>query len=126
MNVMLWSVQVLLAAAFGMAGVMKSMMPIDTLVLQVPWADDVPLAMVRFIGISELAGAIGLILPALTRIRPGLTPLAALCLAAVMLLASLFHISRGEFGALPITVVFGVMAAFVAWGRGTMAPIAPR
>jgi putative oxidoreductase len=126
MNVMLWIVQVLLAAAFGMAGVMKSMMPIDTLVLQVPWADDVPLAMVRFIGISELAGAIGLILPALTRIRQGLTPLAALGLATVMLLASLFHISRGEFGALPITVVLGVMAAFVAWGRRTKAPIAPR
>ena len=117
MNVVLWIVQVLLAAAFGMSGVMKSTMPILELALQVPWADDVPVAFVRFIGIVELTGAVGLILPALTRIKPELTPLAALGILTVMLLAMLFHISRGEFGVLPINLVLGAMAAFIAWGR---------
>jgi len=58
--------------------------------------------LVRFIGVSELAGALGLILPAATRIRPGLTPLAALGLSTIMALAMLFHLVRGEPQALPI------------------------
>ena len=117
MNVVLWIVQVLLAAAFGVSGVMKSTMPIPELALQVPWSDDVPVAFVRFIGLVELTGAVGLILPALTRIKPGLTPLAALGILTIMLLAMLFHISRGEFGVLPINLALGAMAAFIAWGR---------
>lgn len=121
----LWAAQVLLAVMFGIAGVMKSTQPITALSGTVPWSTDVPEALVRFIGISELAGAVGLILPALTRIRPGLTPLAALGLVVVMLLASGFHILRGELGALPITFLLGGLAAFVAWGRWTKAPIAP-
>lgn len=117
LNVALWIVQLLLAAAFGMAGVMKSTQPLDALGQNMAWVRDVPPAMVRFIGISELAGALGVVLPWATGIRPMLTPLAAAGLLVIMLLASAFHLSRGELGALPFNAILGAMAAFVAWGR---------
>ncbi len=124
MNILLWLVQVLLAVAFGMAGFMKSTQPVDALVQGgIAWAAQVPLPMVRFIGISELLGAIGLILPAATKIKPKLTPLAALGLLTIMILAMAFHVSRGEARALPINMVLGGLAAFVAWGRTKKAPI---
>ena len=76
MHIVLWLVQILLACAFGMAGFMKSTQPVDVLAQNgIQWATQVPVALVRFIGISELLGAIGLILPAATRIKPVLTPL---------------------------------------------------
>ena len=81
------------------------------------WASQVPLAMVRFIGISEFLGAVGLILPAATKIKPSLTPLAALGLLTIMILAMAFHVSRGEVQATPVNIVLGGLAAFVAWGR---------
>lgn len=124
MNLLLWLVQVLLACAFGMAGVMKSTQPADALVQAgMAWAGQMPLAMVRFIGISELLGAIGLILPAATKIKPFLTPLAALGLLTIMILAMAFHVSRGEVQATPINIVLGGLAAFIAWGRTKKAPI---
>jgi putative oxidoreductase len=125
-NGALWLVQLLLAAAYAMAGVMKSTMPIAELAPKLPWTADVPVALVRFIGVSELAGAVGLVLPALTRIKPGLTPLAGAGLVVVMALASVFHITRGEFAGLAFTMTLGALAAFAAWGRTARAPIAPR
>ncbi len=116
-NVSLWIAQALLAAMFGMSGVMKLMTPIDALAQQMPWVASVPDLLVRFIGLSELAGALGLILPSVTRIRPALTPLAAAGLIVVMVLASGLHISRGETQMVPINLVLGALAAFVAWGR---------
>jgi putative oxidoreductase len=87
----------------------------------------VPVALLRFIGISEALGAVGLILPSALRILPKLTPLAAVGLATVMALAIPFHASRGELlQALPANVILGSLAAFVAWGRTWPAPIAPR
>jgi len=126
LHIALWVAQILLAAAFGMAGVMKSTQPIADLAAQLVWPGAVPEALVRFIGISELAGAIGLVLPAATRIQPGLTPLAALGLIVVMLLAAGFHVTRGELFALPINLALAALAAFIAWGRGRRAPIAAR
>jgi len=125
-HVSLWIVQIVLAAMFGMAGVMKLTTPIAALAQQMGWPGAVPELLVRFIGLSELAGAFGLILPSVTRIRPALTSLAAAGLVVVMLLASVFHIMRGEFQALPINVVLGALAAFVAWGRSRKAPIEAR
>ena len=127
MSASLWVVQVLLAAAFGMAGVMKTTLPIPELTANgVAWAADLPVALVRFIGACELTGAIGVILPAATRIRPSLTPLAAAGLATIMALAMVFHLFREEAGALPFNLGLGALAAFVAWGRTSKAPIAPR
>ncbi len=125
-NVSLWIAQALLAAMFGMSGVMKLMTPIDALAQQMPWVASVPDLLVRFIGLSELAGALGLILPSVTRIRPALTPLAAAGLIVVMVLASGLHISRGETQMVPINLVLGALAAFVAWGRTKKARIHAR
>lgn len=122
----LWVVQILLFAIFGMAGFMKSTMPLPELAQRLAWTGVVPQELVRFIGIVELAGALGLVLPSITRIKPILTPIAAACLALVMILATVFHTSRAEFAAIPITVSFGGLAAFVAWGRNYRAPIQPR
>jgi len=126
LNVGLWIVQVLLALAFGMAGTFKSTAPIAELAQKMPWVGQVPAALVRFIGVSELAAALGLILPSATRIKPVLTPLAGLGLVLVMVLAAGFHLSKGEVHALPINFVLGGLAAFVAWGRLRKAPISPR
>ncbi len=120
----LWVAQVLLAAAFAMAGSFKVSAPIDELARQMAWVGAVPPALVRFIGTSELLGALGLILPSITRVRPALSALAALGLVTIMALAIPFHLTRGE----PIVanIVLGTIAAFVAWGRFRKAPIAPR
>jgi putative oxidoreductase len=122
----LWVVQGLLGALFLVAGAMKATQPIAVLVDTFGWPAAVPAALVRFIGVAELLGALGLILPAATRVKPMLTPLAGVGLAVAMLLAAGFHTSRGEFGALPMPLVLGGLAAFVVWGRAVRAPIAPR
>jgi putative oxidoreductase len=113
----LWAVQILLAAAFGMAGVMKTTLPIDQLAAKMVWPGALPPGLVRFIGASELTAALGLILPSLTRIKPVLTPVAAIGLDVIMLLALAFHATRGELHALPVNLTLGGLAAFVAWGR---------
>lgn len=122
--VALWITQGLLALAFGFAGFMKLTRPFAELAAAMPWTEVVGPALTRFIGASELAGALGLILPAVTRIKPNLTPLAAIGLATIMLLAMLFHVSRGEppFA----NLLLGGLAAFVAWGRFRRAPILAR
>jgi hypothetical protein len=122
----LWGAQVLLAVMFGMAGVMKSSQPIEALAANLPWVASSPAALVRFIGLSELAGALGLILPAATRILPVLTPAAGAGLVVIMVLAAGFHAMQGEFGAIAFNVVLGLLAAFVTWGRLVKAPVAPR
>jgi predicted tellurium resistance membrane protein TerC len=121
----LWVAQVLLAIAFGMAGAMKTFTPIEELAKKLPWVTTLP-SLVRFIGVSELAAALGLVLPAAARVRPVLTPIAALGLVVIMVLAAGFHILRGEAQAVPINAVLGGLAALVAWGRLRKAPITAR
>ncbi len=90
------------------------------------YATEIPLFLLRFIGISELAGTIGILLPALTRIKPALTPFAALGFVTIQILAIAFHIHRGETEVLPMNMIALVIAAFVAWGRTRKVPIRPR
>lgn len=120
----LWVLQVLLATFFLMAGITKAAQPLANLPATMPWVSDVPGWLVRFIAWSEIAGGLGVLLPAATRIKPWLTPLAAAGLAIVMVLAAGFHLARAE----PIVVhlVVAAVAALVAWGRFAKAPIAPR
>jgi hypothetical protein len=108
------------------AGFPKLTMPYEALGAQMAWVPDVPEPLVRFIGLAEVLGGLGLILPAATRILPWLTPLAGAGLALDMLLAALFHLMRGEPGNAVATVVLGLLAAFVAYGRWRLAPIRPR
>lgn len=122
----LWVAQSLLAVNFGIAGVMKALLPLDQIAPMIPWVPDVPATLVRFIGACELAGALGLVLPALTRIRPALTPLAAAGLATIMVLAAGFHLTRNEVVNVLGTMTIGAAATFVAWGRWRVVPIEPR
>jgi putative oxidoreductase len=126
LHIGLWVVQVVLGLLFLAGGAMKATQPIPELAVKMVWATDIPEALVRFIGISEVFGGLGLVLPAATRIKPMLTPLAGLGLAVIMLLAALFHLVRAEFGGIAMNVVLGGLAVFVAWGRSKKAPILPR
>jgi putative oxidoreductase len=126
LNASLWITQLVLAGMFGMAGVMKSSLPLAELAKTLAWTADVPGPLVRFIGAAELAGALGLLLPALLRARPVLTPLAAIGLAVVMVLAAGFHVMRGEFALLGMPIALGTLAAFLAWGRLRAVPITAR
>ena len=122
-NIILWIAQGLLAAMFIMAGLMKASQPVEVLAESLPWVTSTPLALVRFIGVSELLGGLGLLLPALLRIKPFLTIWAALGLALVMVLAGGFHASRGEFPNIGMNVMLIGLALFIAWGRSKKAPI---
>jgi putative oxidoreductase len=123
MNIALWVVQVLVAIMFLLAGFPKTFQPIDTLAKRLTWAGEVPAWLVRFIGIVELLGAAGLILPALTHIVPSLTAIAAVGLALVMVCAIIFHISRKEYPHISVGVILLVLAAFVAYGRFVLMPL---
>jgi len=125
LRIALWVVQALLASFFLMAGVTKGIRPLDQAAQMINWIPDVPAALTRFIGWAELAGGLGLILPAATRIKPWLTPLAAVGLGTIMVLAIGFHLMRGEANVIGVHIVTAALAAFVAWGRFKRAPIAP-
>ncbi|MFH9550731.1 DoxX family protein [Streptomyces sp. NPDC017435] len=109
--------QAVLAVMFAMAGVMKSTQPKDKLVEKLPWVADFSPGTVRFIGIVEFAGALGLILPAATDIATVLTPLAAVGLGIAMLLAAAYHARKKEFPPIGLNAVLLILAALVAWGR---------
>ena len=116
MNLVLWILQGLLAAMFLMAGIMKSTQPREKLIKQLPWVTDVSTPLVRFIGIAELAGALGLILPAATGIATVLTPVAAACLAFVMVLAMALHFGRKEPQAIAFNALLLVALIVIVWG----------
>jgi len=120
MNIALWIVQGLLAALFLFAGGMKLLMPLDEMMKQMPIA--LPEWFVLFTGVVELLGAIGVILPWLLRIRPGLTPLAAAGLVIVMIGATAYTLAAGQVGSALMPLVVGILAAFVAYGRWRLTP----
>jgi putative oxidoreductase len=122
MTIALRVVQALLAAFFLWAGVLHGFQ-YERARTQLKWPAAVPRNVMIFIGVSEILGAIGLILPALTRILPWLTPLAALGLALIMVLAIGFHLTRREYPNIAFTVVLLALAAFVAYGRFAVAPL---
>jgi DoxX-like family len=122
MTYALWIVQVLLALLFMFAGGMKLVLPIKD--LQGPVA--LPEMFIRFIGVAELLGGLGLILPGLLRIKPGLTPLAAAGLIIIMIGATTITLisGMGVFALIPL--VTGLLALFIAYGRWRLAPIRGR
>jgi len=124
--IVLWVAQLLLAAAYGLFGSMKATKPLEQLAGMMTWIPDFPPIFVRSLGVVEILGAIGLILPSLTRIQPRLTAIAALCILVHQALAVALHVSKGEFGVLGLNGVLIVLAAFIFWGRRNKAVIAPR
>jgi uncharacterized membrane protein YphA (DoxX/SURF4 family) len=129
MNRTLWTLQVLWGVFFSLNGFGKICCYNTALwnqaLQEVAWFSAVPHGLFVFIGICEFLGGIGLILPAMTRVKPTLTPSAGAGLALVMMLAAVFHIARGEYVFVPINVVLGGVAAFIAYGRLSVSPIAP-
>ena len=120
MTYALWIVQSLLALLFLFVGGMKLVLPIEEMMKQMPIP--LPSWFLRFTGVVEVLGAIGLILPGLLRIRPGLTPLAAAGLVIIMLGAIVLTLMAGLVAVALISLVVGLLAAFVAYGRWRLAP----
>jgi len=118
MTYVLWIIQVLLALLFLFAGGTKLVLPIDVLTsMGSPNQVQLPGLLIRFIGVCEVVGAVGLILPGLLRIRKGLTPLAAAGLATIMAGATVLTIIGDGVVLALMPLVTGLLVAFVAYGR---------
>ncbi len=124
-NIILWIAQVILAVSFIWASTMKLFMPAGKLAEMWPWTADNAI-LVKLTGIIDLLAGIGLVLPALLRILPRLTIYAAYGTIALMVAASIFHITRGEVSQIGVNIFFAVFAIFIAWGRQNKAPITPK
>jgi len=119
MNLALWIVQGLLALLFLFAGGMKLILPIEQMTSEIA----LPGWFLRFIGVAEVLGAAGQILPGLLRIRPGLTALAAACLVIIMIGATTLTLMTGGGATALIPAATGLLAAFVAYGRSRLLPM---
>ena len=126
LNAFLWITQTLLAVMFCAAGCMKIATPIPELSKAMPWTGQLPELFVRTMGVVDLAGGLGVLLPALARIKPKLTVIAALCCVILQVCAAIFHFTRGEVAMLPLNFVLLALSLFVLWGRSKGVPIASR
>lgn len=118
MNTLLWILQIVLALVFTAAGAIKLIQPRDQLANTLGgWVYDFPAALLKPLGLAELLGAVGLIVPALVHIAPILTAIAACGLLVTMIGAMVTHARRGEYPNVAISVLLAIMAAVVAWGR---------
>jgi uncharacterized membrane protein YphA (DoxX/SURF4 family) len=127
MNIVLWIIQILLALMFLFAGGTKLILPLDVLKsMGSPNQVVLPGLLLRFIGVCEVLGALGLVLPGLLRIRPGLTPLAAAGLLIIMIGAVALTIVGDGVAMAIAPLIFGVLCAFVAYGRWHLAPLRGR
>jgi uncharacterized membrane protein YphA (DoxX/SURF4 family) len=123
MNVVFWIIQVLLALLFLFAGGTKLVLALDVLTsMGSPNQVHLPGLLLRFIGVCEVLGALGLILPGLLRIRPGLTPLAAAGLVIIMIGATVLTLPSRNVASALMSLVAGILAASVAYGRWRLAP----
>ena len=122
LNYVLWTLQVLLALLFLFAGISKFVMPMAEMTKQMP----MPAWFLYFIGVAETLGGLGLVLPSLLRIKPGLTPLAAAGLVIIMIGATVISVQIGGAKAAVFPFIIGLLLAFVAYGRWRLWPIAPK
>jgi uncharacterized membrane protein YphA (DoxX/SURF4 family) len=120
-NGLLWIVQGLLALVFLLTGGMKLVLTIEALEAM-PGPIHLPGLFLRFLGVAEVLGAIGLILPGLLRIRPGLTPLAAAGLVIIMIGATVITVMGGDVATALVPLIVGLLSASVAYGRWRLAP----
>src|ERR1700722_7924126 len=132
LNALLWTLQILWGVFFSFTGFGKVLCydPAvwnHTLHQPVAWFSAVPQGLFVFIGVCEFLGGVGLILPAMTGVKPKLTPFAAIGLTLVMTLAAMFHMVRGEYNfSVPLNLLLGGVAAFIAYGRLLAMPVAAR
>jgi hypothetical protein len=118
MQIAVWIVSAVLAVGFIGGGLARAVLPVERLTtMGLGWVSALPRGLVRVISALEILGGIGLVLPVLTGVLPILTPLAACGLAIIMLGGLVFHLRRREWKNLPVTVVLGGLAVFVAVAR---------
>ena len=125
-NIGLWIVQGLLALTFAGTGVWKVTTPLPELAAKMSWMGQESPVLLYATAVFDLLGGLGIILPSITRIKPGLVVLAALGCVALMAAAIVFHFSRGEGMNTPFNFIVIALSLFVAWGRRSRAPISPR
>lgn len=125
MNIFLWILQIVLGIYFFITGIMHFIVPLG-LPQPMAWMYDLPQSLHYISGAAEILGALGLILPAITRIQTRLVPLAALGLALVMAGAIVYHATRGEFQNIGMNVILLVTSLFVAYGRWRLVPLVDR
>jgi uncharacterized membrane protein len=125
MHISLWVAQGFLAA-FLLSGTILKFMPIEKISVMMPWTGQLPSLEVRLLDVIDLLGALGLILPSLLRIRPNLTPWAAIGIIALMICAISFHLLRGEASVIGANIIAAGIGVFIAWGRFRKAPIVPK
>jgi uncharacterized membrane protein len=123
MNVAVWVLQILLAVAFLLAGVTKVSQPRQKLAASMGWVEDFSDTGVRTIGVLEILGGVGLLLPAVTGVATVLVPLAAVGLGLLMVLAAATHRRRGELPMIGINAVLLLLAVVVAWARFASYPL---
>jgi len=126
LNISLWIAQGLLALTFAGTGVWKLTTPIPELAEKMPWMGQESPRLLYATAVFDLLGGIGIFLPSFTRIKPGLTVLAAVGCAALMGSAIVLHFSRGEALNTPFNFLLVALSLFVAWGRWSKAAIPPR
>lgn len=119
----LWLAQGVLAFFLIWGAYMKLGMPLDEAAKMAPWVAVHP-GLAKFTGVVDLLGGLGIVLPALLRIQPRLSVLAAVGIIALQVLAMGFHLMRGEAMVLPMNLVLLALAAFVLWGRTRAVPFA--
>jgi hypothetical protein len=124
-NIGLWIVQSLLALTFAGTGIWKLVTPIPELGAKMPWMGQVSPSFLYTTAVFDILGGLGVLLPSVTRIKPGLTVLAALGCVALQAAAIVFHVSRGEAAKTPFNFLLVALALFVAWGRRSPAPSPP-
>lgn len=125
-DVGLWAAQWVLALTFAGGGLWKLLTPIEEQAEVFPWAGEVAPALLYATAAFDVLGGIGVLAPSLTRIKPGVAVLAALGCVALQASAVAFHVGRGEGSDVTVNVAFAALAAFVAWGRHSRAPITAR
>ena len=126
LNIGLWIVQSLLALTFAGTGIWKLATPVAELASKMPWMGQVSPSFLYVTAVFDLLGGLGVLLPSVMRIKPGLSVLAALGCVALQASAIVFHVSRGEAAKTPFNFLLVALALFVAWGRRSRAPIPPR
>jgi uncharacterized membrane protein YphA (DoxX/SURF4 family) len=126
LHITLWILQVIVAALFIWTGFTKLTLPIEKLAAMFPWTAEVSSSFLIFTALCDLIGGIGLLLPALLRIKPQLTAWAAIGCAALMLSAIIFHVARGEASVIGFNIFVLLVTLFIAWGRFSRAPIAAK
>jgi hypothetical protein len=116
-NVLLWASQAMICGSLCIGGVMKLTMSIARISQSFPWTGQVSKPFLRFIGVVDLAGGLGIVLPELANIVPRLTVAVAIGCVVLQVLAIGFHVRRNEAVQTPFNLFLLVLCGFVVWGR---------